>query len=420
MSNATVSIITIGDELLIGQVIDTNSAWMAQELNRIGIQVVRRVAAGDVWEAIWTALDQESQAAEIVLMTGGLGPTSDDITKHLLCKYFDGTLVLHQPTLEHVRNLFVNLLKKPMLASNEQQAYVPDVCQVLPNPVGTAPAMLFQKENKLFISMPGVPFEMKQIMQASVLPLLTARYQTAPIQHRTLLTVGIGESFLSERLKNFESQLPENFKLAYLPNLQTVRLRLSAWGNISKELFEERFGWLIESVGEFVAATEDTTIEKAVAALLKDRKLTLSTAESCTGGYIAQLMTASEGASLFFKGSVIAYSNEIKTSLLGVPLSVLSTEGAVSESTVRIMAGQVKERLHTDCSIAVSGIMGPGGGSEHRPVGTVWIAVAGPFGIITKCLQLRHDRERNIKITAVMALDLLRIHICGKPLDNLV
>jgi len=417
MEKVFASIITIGDELLIGQVIDTNSAWIAQELNKIGISVKHRTAVGDVKEDIVEALDQESKRASIIIITGGLGPTADDITKPLLCEYFGGKMVMHQPTLAHVTNIFENVLKRPMIERNTLQAMVPDVCTVLLNEKGTAPGMLFEKEGKIYISLPGVPHEMKWIMQNHVIPLIPTKFSTGFIEHKTLLTFGIGESFLAEKIASTEAQLPAHIKLAYLPNSGMVRLRLSAFGFNQEALLASlstHFEALKIAVGEYLVTDQDIPMETIVANLLKDQKSTLSTAESCTGGYIAHLLTTSPGASKYFTGSVVCYDNRIKTSLLQVPEKVLLTEGAVSETTVKQMATAILNLMNTDYSIAVSGIMGPDGGTPEKAVGLVWIAVASKTAIHAKAFNLRYDRSRNIIMTATNALNMLRMLIVDK------
>ncbi len=410
------SIITIGDELLIGQVIDTNSAWMAQELNKIGIPVKHRLAVGDTWDDIWYALDEECKHASIILITGGLGPTSDDITKPLLCNYFGGRMVVDEETLAHVKNIFTNILKRPILDVNLKQAEVPDVCTVLKNEKGTAPGMLFKKNGKVFISLPGVPHEMKWIMTHVVLPLLPTLFKTTNIVHRTLLTAGIGESYLADLVKAEEAALPPFIKLAYLPNSGMVRLRLTASGEdkdlLTKEL-DTHFQAFKERVKEFLVIDEDLPIEVVVAEILKEKKATLATAESCTGGYIAHLLTSMPGASAYFKGTVVSYDNSIKTKVLQVPERILETVGAVSEETVKIMAESVREIMDTDYSIAVSGIMGPDGGTKEKPVGMVWIAIAKKGETIAKRFDFRYTRDRNIQLTGINALNMLRITICG-------
>lgn len=411
MKKIYASIITIGDELLIGQVIDTNSAFIAQELNKTGILIKHRIAVGDVWDDIWNALDEESKHADIILITGGLGPTADDITKPLLCKYFGGKLVMHQPTLDFVTHLFENVLQRPMIDRNRKQAEVPDVCTVLNNEKGTAPGMLFEKNGKIFVAMPGVPHEMKWITTHHVIPIITQKFKTGFIEHRTLLTAGIGESFLAEKIKEVEAQIPSHIKLAYLPNFGMVRLRLTGFGEDKENLIadlDHHFQLLKNEVHEFLVIDEDLPLEAVVGKLLKEKGKTIATAESCTGGYIAQLLTSRPGSSAFFTGSVVSYSNQIKEKILHVKASTLHNFGAVSEQTVTEMATNVLAMMETDFSIAVSGIMGPDGGSAEKPVGLVWIAVASKNKLITKQFNLRYDRSRNIHTTATNALNLIR------------
>ena len=415
MTKITASIITIGDELLIGQVVDTNSAWMAQQLNNIGVWVQHRVAVGDVWDDIWQALDEESKRSDIILITGGLGPTADDITKPLLCKYFDGKLVMHEPTLQHVTYLFEYVFKRPMplLDRNRRQAEVPDVCTVLKNEKGTAPGMLFEKNGKIFISMPGVPHEMQGIMQDHVLDLIQQRYTMPHIGHRTLLTAGQGESMLAEMIKDWEEVLPSFIKLAYLPNYGMVRLRLT--GTEEKDLVEQeldrQFAQLKVLVKEYLVVDEDITMNEVVGKMLKAAGKTLATAESCTGGYIAHLITLVPGSSLYFKGSVVSYDNSIKKNVLNVQSATLESAGAVSKETVTEMQKGILNIMHTDYAIAVSGIMGPDGGTAEKPVGTVWIAVGDSQSVEAKKLHFRFDRKRNIELTAINALNMLRLFI---------
>jgi nicotinamide-nucleotide amidase len=405
------SIITIGDELLIGQVIDTNSAWMAQQLNLAGIKVLRRVAVGDTWDEIWKALDEESKHAEIILITGGLGPTADDITKPLLTKYFNGKLVTDEGALQNVKDIFQRVLNRPMIESNLKQAEVPDTCTVIQNKRGTAPGMWFEKEGKVYVSMPGVPNEMKGMMQDDVIPKLSTHFIFPHITHRTLLTVGIGESFLSEHISNFESSLPAHIKLAYLPNYGMVRLRLTSVGfdhvAIEKEI-QDYFDTLQQQVKDWLVTNLDEPMEKVTGKLLAAKNKTMCTAESCTGGYIAHLITSIPGSSAFYNGSVVSYSYKAKEDLLKVSKETLTTKGAVSEEVVTEMAKGALDAIQSDYVIAVSGIMGPGGGLPGKPVGTVWIAVGNKTKIETHKLFFRFDRERNTQLTATNALNLLR------------
>ncbi len=405
------SIITIGDELLIGQVVDTNSTWMAQQLNKAGILVVRRIAVGDVWEEIWKSLDEESKHADIILITGGLGPTADDITKPLLNKYFNGKLVVDEGALQNVKYIFEKVLNRPMIERNLQQAEVPDTCKVIQNKRGTAPGMWFEKDGKVFVSMPGVPFEMKGMMDDYVIPELSTHFIFPHIIHRTLLTAGVGESFLAEQIKDFENALPAHIKLAYLPNYGMVRLRLSSVGfdriAIEKEV-DNLFEKLQQLVKENMVTNEDEPMEKVMGKLLIARNKTMCTAESCTGGYIAHLLTAIPGSSAFYDGSVVSYSYKAKEDLLNVSKELLQTKGAVSEEVVIEMAKGALAAIHSNYVIAVSGIMGPDGGVPDKPVGTVWIAVGNSNKIEAQKLYFRFDRERNTQLTATNALNILR------------
>jgi len=417
MEKVFASIITIGDELLIGQVIDTNSAWIAQELNKVGISLKHRVAVGDVREDIWQALDAESKEVSLVIITGGLGPTADDITKPLLCDYFGGKMVVHEPTLKHITHIFEHILKRPMIERNAKQAEVPDVCTVLLNQRGTAPGMLFKKEETFFVSLPGVPHEMKWLMTNEVLPKIPELFQTGFIEHRTLLTAGIGESYLANLVQEIEEALPAHIKLAYLPNYGMVRLRLTAFGFDKAALIKEidqHFEGFKEKVKDYLVIDEDLPMEQVVARMLKESGKTLSTAESCTGGYIAHIMTSHPGSSVYFTGSVVSYANRIKESILQVPEETLQTVGAVSEDTVKQMARSVRELMQTDYAIAVSGIMGPDGATAEKPVGMVWVAVADQDSVVTQLFNFRFDRRRNIELTATNALNLLRIFIKEK------
>ncbi|RYY59478.1 MAG: CinA family nicotinamide mononucleotide deamidase-related protein [Chitinophagaceae bacterium] len=419
------SIITIGDELLIGQTIDTNSAFIAQELNRIGIWVRRRVAVGDLKEDIRQALDEERKYSQVIIITGGLGPTADDITKPLLCEYFGGKLVLNQDVLAHVHYLFekVYLRKGPMLQSNLDQALVPDVCEVLHNARGSAPGMWFdvppvseqavtpQADRRVFVSLPGVPHEMKGLVTDQVIPRLLDRFVLPAIVHRTAFTAGQGESMIAESIRDFETSLPPHIKLAYLPSYGMVKLRLTARGEDRSQLEAEikpLFEQLQAGVKDFLVSAVDEGLEVTVGKILLAAGKTMGTAESCTGGNIAHLITSIPGSSGWFKGSIVSYANEVKETLLGVDPVTLQQHGAVSRETVEQMALGALSRLKTDYVVATSGIMGPGGGSEQKPVGTVWIAVAGESGVQSMQLNLRQDRQRNISITSLNALNFLR------------
>lgn len=573
MKQINASIITIGDELLIGQTIDTNSAFIGQELNKIGVWVKRRVAVGDVYDDIWQALDEESKQSDIIIITGGLGPTADDITKPLLCKYFGGKLVVNEKVLAHVKYLFEVVFRRtgPMLERNLKQAEVPDTCTVLHNAWGTAPGMWFgppaprmvvlkpdnvkkhdkylradpmiygllkefvvthrsnpteaenilwdivrgkkmagfkfrrqhiisnyiidfvclseqliievdglyhqlpenrisdeertkdlnklgfevlrftneqvlndtdnvintivlrlkerntkQSENKIppaggggavFISLPGVPHEMRGLMIDEVIPGLLKEFEMPAIVHRTAFTAGQGESLLAELLKDFEPSLPSHIKLAYLPNYGMVKLRLTSQGNNKEEVKKELqpyFETLQELVKEYLVTNEDEGLEVVIGKILKAKGKTMGTAESCTGGYIAHLITSVPGSSAYYKGSVITYSNDVKEKLLDIKHETLVSGGAVSKETVKQMVKGAIKKLDVDFALATSGIMGPDGGSKEKPVGTVWIAAGNKEKIETLQLHLRFDRQRNITMTAGNALNFLRKFILAE------
>ncbi|HMK20435.1 MAG TPA: CinA family nicotinamide mononucleotide deamidase-related protein [Chitinophagaceae bacterium] len=413
MKNVNASIITIGDELLIGQTIDTNSAWIGQELNKIGVWLKRRVAVGDVWDDIWNALDAESKEADIIIITGGLGPTADDITKPLLCKYFGGKLIINEDVLTHVKYLFDKVYRRPgpMLERNLNQAEVPDVCTVLHNARGTAPGMWFEKDGKIYISLPGVPHEMKGLMINEVLSRIPQYFELPFIIHRTAFTMGTGESMIAEKIKEFETGLPGHIKLAYLPGYGMVKLRLTAKGDdrekMEKEL-DEKFSVLKELVNEWLVTDKDENLATVVIKILKEKNKTIGTAESCTGGYIAHLITSNPGSSVGYKGSIISYANDVKENVLGVTDKTLRTVGAVSEETVIQMVKGAIEKLNVDFALATSGIMGPDGGTDEKPVGTVWIAAGNKGKVQTAKLAFRFDRERNIEMTSHTALNFLR------------
>ena len=413
MHSVNASIITIGDELLIGQTIDTNSAFIAQELNKAGIWVRRRVAVGDVYDEIWRALDEESAYADLIIITGGLGPTADDITKPLLCKYFGGKLVMNEDVLRHVQHLFEIVFRRtgPLLERNRKQAEVPDVCTVLHNARGTAPGMWFEKNGKIFISLPGVPHEMKGLITNEVIPRLPDHFTLPFILHRTAYTSGIGESALAEKIQDYENALPAHIKLAYLPGYGMVKLRLTTSGSdketLTKEL-ESQFAQLLIEVKDHLVSDRDEGLESVVGRLLKQQNKTIGTAESCTGGGIAYALTSVPGSSAYFMGSVVSYDNRVKQELLGVKKETLDTYGAVSEESVKEMLQGALQQLKTDYAVAVSGIMGPDGGTEEKPVGTVWVAVGNKDKTVTHCFHFRFDRERNTRQTVMSTLDFLR------------
>lgn len=404
-----VEIINIGDELLIGQIVNTNASWMAQELNEAGFEVGRISVVHDTREDILSSLVNAESRADIILLTGGLGPTRDDITKHTLCEYFNTTLVFHEESYKNVERHFA-VHGMAVSELNRQQAELPANCKPLLNEQGTAPGMLFEKNGKVFISMPGVPFEMKILMTVHVIPELIARFKVSSIVHRTINTTGIGESALAEKIKEWELSLPEQIKLAYLPSPGIVRLRLSGKEKDREILTKEIFSFekkLKKIIPEFIFGYENETLEEVAGKLLVKNNLTVCTAESCTGGYIAHRITSVSGSSRYFKGSVIAYSNEIKNSILQVPYQTIEKYGAVSSEVVSLMAENVRQLLKCDVSVAVSGIAGPEGGSPEKPVGTVWIAIATKKETKTFHFIFGDNRERNIIRTGNAAMHMM-------------
>lgn len=402
-------IITIGDEILIGQVVDTNSAWMAKQLNLAGIQVKQVTSVSDDAEHITEALQLAEKRAQIILITGGLGPTKDDITKFTLARYFGMGMRRDEETLNHIQGIFARL-KRPMIESNMLQADVPDGCTVIQNKNGTAPCMWFEHEGNVIVSMPGVPFEMMYLMEEEILPRLGKSFKLPHIFHKTILTASIGESFLAAEIAGIEDSLPAHIKLAYLPRLGQVRLRLSGSGTDKLALQQEVDHYarqIADKVKRYVVVEEDIALEKALLNIMEERKLTLSTAESCTGGYIAHLITQHPGCSAVYAGGAVVYSNQLKESVLGVAHETLEKFGAVSEETVKEMAQGARGRFKTDYAVAVSGIAGPDGGTPGKPVGTVWIAVANSKSVIAKLFTFGNKRAQNIERSAIAALSMI-------------
>ncbi len=403
-------IITIGDELLIGQVIDTNSVWLGQQLSSLGITLYQRTACGDSREQILSCLHDASLRSDTIIITGGLGPTKDDITKKTLCEYFDTTLVTDEKVLAWVTQIF-SMRKMPMLDINLQQAMVPANSKTLWNRSGTAPGMWFDVNNKIYISLPGVPFEMKVIFEEEAIPLLKQKFELPFIYHRTLQTCSIGESFLANKIKDIEEKLPTYIKLAYLPSVGAVRLRLSAYGNNKKQLETEVAqicNQFYERIGEYIYGEGNDSLNEVIGVLLKGKNKTMATAESCTGGFIAHQITSIAGSSKYFKGSIVSYDNSIKQLELNVSDEILKTVGAVSEACVKQMATEVLKKFDVDYAIATSGIAGPDGGTDEKPVGTVWIAIANKNGVIAQKFNMGDNRERTILRTCLMSLDMLR------------
>lgn len=406
-------IITIGDELLIGQVTDTNSVWMGRELNKVGIEVIRVVSVRDCADEITEAVDDALNRVDIVLMTGGLGPTKDDITKQTLCAYFDTELVFSEEVFENIKRVLAS--KIPMNALNKSQAMVPKDCLVINNRVGSASVSWFEKNGKVLVSMPGVPQEMITVMSEEVIPRLRKKFDTDVIIHKTFTVKNYPESVLAEKLESWEEVLPESIKLAYLPKPGIIRLRLTGRGR-DKEAVQSQISVegckLKDILGDAIFDEEDTPLEILIGNLLREKNLTVSTAESCTGGSIAAKLTSVPGSSDYFKGGIVAYSNEIKESLLGVSPETLKKQGAVSEETVIEMVKGSMKALKTDCAVSTSGIAGPGGGTKEKPVGTVWIAAAYKNEIRTVKQDTDRGREMNVERAGnnafLLLLDLLK------------
>ncbi|WP_183560058.1 competence/damage-inducible protein A [Mucilaginibacter sp. SP1R1] len=402
-------IITIGDEILIGQIVDTNSAWMAVELNKIGIRVKQISSVSDDREHILKALAEAAGRATIVFITGGLGPTKDDITKKTLAEYFGVGLVENKEALENVEHIFARY-NRPLLEVNRLQAHVPANCEIILNHNGTAPGMWFNYNGVIYISMPGVPFEMMYMMEGEVLPKIKAALKLPSIVHKNILTVGEGESFLAERIADIENELPEFIKLAYLPKLGQVRLRLSAFGDdeaLLHQKVDEFATRIIERVRNVFVIDEDIALEQAILNKMAARGLTLSVAESCTGGYLSHLFTQHAGSSKVFLGGGITYAYELKESLLGVKHETLEQFGAVSEQTVTEMVDGALKNFKSDFAIAITGIAGPDGGTADKPVGTVWIAATGGGKKLIKKYTFGNKRRQNIERSAVTALSML-------------
>ncbi len=404
-----VHLLTVGDEILIGQIVDTNSAWMGQQLNLAGAEVVEISSVGDEKTEILAGIRHAFSNADLVLMTGGLGPTKDDITKVALAEFFDVKMVFDQPTYERIVRMF-EMLGRPTSEAHKHQSYMPSNSLILKNKMGTAPGMWFEYGEKVLVSMPGVPYEMKWIMENEVLPRLKNRFLSSPIAHRTIRTAGAGESQLASMLESFEDHLPPFIKLAYLPSPANVKLRLTGRNKDEKmlhEVLDEKKSELLEIVKDYAYGFEEEALEAVIGNILKEKKLSLATAESCTGGYLAHLITSVPGSSAYYKGSIIAYANEVKIRELGVAEQTLETHGAVSEETVTAMVRGALKVLNTDLAVATSGIAGPDGGTPEKPVGTIWIAVGSEEKIITHKLQPGKERIRNIEYTATFALHLL-------------
>lgn len=403
-------IIAIGDEILIGQTIDTNSSFIANQLNLIGVEVRQKKVIADTKEAIVSALDDVLPETQLVFMTGGLGPTKDDITKKTLTGYFGGELEFHDDVYDNIVRIFKSFNKKPSEV-NKSQAYLPSSCDIVFNEIGTASGMRFSENNTYYFSLPGVPYETEYLVSKKIIPWIAENVQKGTAHHKTVLTQGVPESELAEMIEAWENNLPDELKLAYLPSAGMVKLRISSY-NLSKEDWEEilapHLTELHTILGDIIFGQDAQTLEEVVGLSLKAKSATLSTAESCTGGYIAHLLTSIPGSSTYFMGSVVSYANKAKEDLLGVDSLAIKENGAVSKPVVMQMAQEARAKFNTDFAIATSGIAGPDGGTPTKPVGTIWVAVATPKEVKARMFSFGKNRKRNIRKTALMALDLLR------------
>ncbi len=406
-------IITIGDEILYGQILDTNTQWISLELDKIGIKTVRKSSVGDQRDEIVQILREAQKRADIVFITGGLGPTKDDLTKKILADFFNCSLAYHPDALQDVTDFFAKRGRE-LSDINRDQALLPTKCTFIPNKQGTAPAMWFNEQETIWVSMPGVPFEMKAIMETEVLPRITTHFKLPVIVHQIRKVVGIGESYLSDLIQDWELQLPSHLKLAYLPSLGIVKLRLTGFGQDKVQLqaeIEAEFEKVMPLIKTYIFGQEKDELASVVGQLLVDQQATLAVAESCTGGYLAHQFTQYPGCSAYFQGGIISYANDVKVKQLGVSQAILDSDGAVSDSCVMAMAAGVRKHLDTTFALATSGIAGPDGGTEEKPVGTIWIALAHPKGVIVRKLTQGGTRMQNIHLSSLTAINLLRRYL---------
>ena len=418
MQAVNAEIIAIGDELLYGQIMDTNSHWISQELDAVGVRVVRKTTVGDNRTDILTAFEEASKRADLILITGGLGPTQDDLTKPLLAEYF-GCEIVEVPEAVAAVSAYFTRRGREMTLLNTLQGHLPTCCTYVPNEVGTAPGMWFEQKGCYWMSMPGVPHEMKKLVKDFVLPKLSQVFKLPVIYHKLIKTAGIGESWLADLIKDWENALPNHIRLAYLPSLGHVKLRLTAFGTNKEKLQQEvaaQIEVLLPQIEKYVYGYDEETLETALGKLLKNAGKTIALAESCSGGYVSHLITTVPGSSAYFQGAVVPYHNAFKERILGVKSETLSSYGAVSEATVAEMAEGVRQLFNADYGLASSGIAGPDGGTADKPVGTVWIGCAGPEGVETRKLQLTQDRMLNIQLTGVAVLNLFRT--CFLPMHK--
>lgn len=411
MKIISAEVITIGDEILYGQILDTNTKWIGEKLGEIGIKVIRKTSVGDQKDQILEVLNESSKRADIIILTGGLGPTKDDITKKTICEFFGDSLIINTHAEQFIKDFFEKR-GRPFSEINRQQAAIPSRCTYLHNATGTAPGMWFEEKGLIFVSLPGVPVEMMYLMENEVLPKLKLSFELPEIVHKMIKTIGIGESFLAEKIENWEDNLPENLKLAYLPSFGEVKLRITGIAEDRKLLeksINDQVEKLIPLIKENIYSLENEEIEKAIGRLLKENNRTVAVAESCTGGYLSHLLTSVSGSSAYYKGGVISYANEAKINVLEVKQETLTKFGAVSEQTVIEMAEGVRKLMNTDFGISTSGVAGPDGGTPEKPVGTIWLAVTNGKQTITKKLKLGNQRGVNIQYGAKAALNFLRV-----------
>jgi len=416
MRDIYAELISIGDEILYGQTLDTNSHFISAELDKLGIRVKRKVTVADNRDSMMRAFKEAEDNADLIIITGGLGPTRDDLTKPLLAEYFDSGMVLHEDILEDLRVRFAKRGRE-LNDLNKGQAELPEKCKPIENKYGTAPGMWFEKNDKVFISMPGVPKEMKYMMEDTIIPKFKEIYETPVLIHKMVKTVGIQESILAEKLEDWENNLPNEIKLAYLPGLNQVKLRLTASGEDEKhlkKLIEQEVEKLYDQIGKYIYGTDDTNLPAKIGELLKEKGLTIACAESCTGGYIAHLFTSNAGSSEYYRGGINPYHNDLKINILGVKKETIKQHGAVSEETVIEMAERVRELFGADIGISTSGIAGPGGATKEKPVGTTWVALADGENTQTKLYHFQFDRESNIEITSNSLLNLVRQTLSSK------
>jgi len=413
MESVRAEIITIGDEILYGHILDTNSKWISEQLDTLGIRVGKKITVGDTPDDILHSFKEAQAGAELVLITGGLGPTNDDITKASLANFFNVSMEINDQALEELTALFKHWGRE-VTETNREQAMLPANCEMISNTLGSAPGMWFDENNTVFISMPGVPHEMKKMMEDTIIPRIEKRFRTPHIFHKIIRTTGIGESWLSDKITQWEAQLPDHIKLAYLPSVMEVKLRLTASGDKKEELQADvaiEVGKLKPLIEKYIFGFDSDSLEDVVGKILKKKKLTVSTAESCTGGYLGHMITRVPGSSHYFLGGIVSYDNTVKSSVLGVDEAIITKYGAVSKETAMAMASSVRSKFKSDIGLSTTGVAGPSGGTKEKPVGTVWIGLADHTATIAKRFSLSKERMINIQASAKIALNMVRIRL---------